>query len=179
MIKGIVKGLIALVLGLVLIATPASAQIKWGLGIGPTIPQGTFGDGFKLGFHAVGIANYDLTAKPISFRADAVYNINKCDACGGLSITSNLLTLSGNVEYNFPTTRTHPYLTGGVTWARASIGGSDAPSGISAQSDIGFNAGGGLHFDLGPTKAFVEARYFAIGGNVDAHFIPISFGIRF
>ena len=177
--KGIVKGLIALVLGVVLIATPASAQIKWGLGIGPTIPQGTFKDGFKMGFHAVGIANFDLTAKPISFRADAVYNVNKCDftSCG--NITSKLLTLSGNVEYNFPTPSAHPYLTGGVTYARASLGGSDAPAGLSAESDIGFNVGGGLHFDLGPTKAFVEARYFAIGGNVDAHFIPISFGIRF
>ena len=195
--KGIMQGAIALVLGLVLVATPASAQIKWGLGIGPTIPQGTFGDGFKMGFHAVGIANYELTAKPISFRADAVYNVNKCDisGCGNITsklltiskcdvggcgnITSNLLTVSGDVEYNFPTPSAHPYLTGGLTWARASIGGSDAPAGISAESDIGINVGGGLHFDLGPTKAFVEARYFGIGGNVDAHFIPISFGIRF
>ena len=177
MIKGIVKGLIAIVLGLMLIATPASAQIKWGLGIGPTIPQGTFGNGFKLGFHAVGIANYDLTAKPISFRADVVYNVNKCDGCG--NITSNLLTLSGDVAYNFPTPRVHPYLLGGVTWARASLSGSGVPAGVSAQSDIGFNIGGGLHWDMGPTKVFVEARYFGIGGNVDAHFIPISFGIRF
>ena len=177
--KGVMQGVIAVLLGLVLVTTPATAQVKFGLGIGPTIPQGTFKDGFKIGFHAVAIANFDLTAKPISFRADAVYNVNKCDISGCGNITSNLLTLSGDVAYNFPTARAHPYLLGGVTWARASLGGSDAPPGISAQSDIGFNVGGGLHFDLGPTKAFVEARYFGIGGNVDAHFIPISFGIRF
>ncbi|MEO6067871.1 MAG: outer membrane beta-barrel protein [Gemmatimonadales bacterium] len=177
--KRITHGLISVALGMALVATPATAQVKFGLGIGPTMPQGTFGDGFKMGFHAVGIANYELTAKPISFRTDLMYNINKCDISGCGNITSNLLTVSGDVEYNFPTPRAHPYLLGGVTWARASVGGSDAPSGIPAQSDIGFNVGGGLHFDLGPTKAFVEARYFAIGGDVDAHFIPISFGIRF
>jgi len=177
--QGISQGLIAVVLGLVLVTTPATAQIKWGLGIGPTIPMGTFADGFKTGFHAVGIANFDLTAKPVSFRADAVYNVNKCDVGGCGNITSNMLTLSGDVVYNFPTPSAHPYLLGGLTWARASLGGSDAPAGIDAQSDIGFNVGGGLHFNMGPTKAFIEARYFGIGGDVDAHFIPISFGIRF
>ena len=64
--QGITQGLIAVALGLVLVTTPATAQIKWGLGIGPTVPMGTFADGFKTGFHAVGIANFDMTAKPIS-----------------------------------------------------------------------------------------------------------------
>ena len=178
MIKGIVKGLIALVLGLVLIATPASAQIKWGLGIGPTVPMGTFADGAKLGFHAVGIANFDLTAKPISFRADAVYNVNKCKAAG-CSTTSNLVTVSGDVAYNFPTPRVHPYLLGGVTWGHGSCSGSGC-AGASSSNDIGFNVGGGLHWDMGPTKVFIEARYFSLSDSgAKTNFIPISFGIRF
>lgn len=176
MTKGIVKGFIAIAVAMVVFASPASAQIKWGLGIGPTVPTGTFADGFKTGIHAVFIANYDLTAKPISFRADAVYNVNKCDVSGCGDLRSKLLTFSGNVAYNFPTTRTHPYLTGGLTWANASCSNC---GGASSENDIGLNVGGGLHFDVGPTKAFIEARYFAIGGNVDAHFVPISFGIRF
>ncbi|MBW8772132.1 MAG: porin family protein [Gemmatimonadetes bacterium] len=176
--QGISQGLIAVVLGLVLLTTPASAQIKWGLGIGPTVPMGTFADGFKTGFHAVGIANFDLTAKPISFRTDAVYNVNKCDVAGCGDITANTLTLSGDVVYNFPTPSAHPYLLGGVTWGHLSCSGNDC-AGAQSESDFGFNVGGGLHFDLGPTKAFIEARYFGIGGNVDAHLIPISFGIRF
>ena len=176
MIKGIVKGLIALVLGLVLIATPASAQIKWGLGIGPTVPMGDFADGAKLGFHAVGIANFDLTAKPISFRADAIYNVNKCKGTG-CSATFNLLTLSGDVAYNFPTPRAHPYILGGVTWGHGSCSNC---GGTASTSNIGFNVGGGLHWDMGPTKVFIEARYFSLSDSgVKTNFIPISFGIRF
>lgn len=177
--KGIVKGIIALVLGLVLVATPAAAQIKWQVGLGATVPEGSFGDAFKVGLGVMGAANFGLTAKPISFRADLGYNINKCNVSGCGNISSNLLTLSGDVAYNFPTPRTHPYLIGGVTWGRASLGGSDAPAGVSSQSDFGFNVGGGLHWDMGAVPVFVEARYFDIGGNVDARFIPITFGVRF
>jgi opacity protein-like surface antigen len=176
--KGIMQVLVASALGLVLVTTPAAAQIKWGLGIGPTVPMGTFADGFKTGFHAVGIANFEMTAKPISFRLDGVYNVNKCDVAGCGNITANTVTASGDIQYNFPTPSAHPYILGGVTWGHLSCGGSDC-GGAPSASDFGFNVGGGLHFDLGPTKAFIEARYFGIGGDVDAHFVPISFGIRF
>lgn len=177
--KGMIRGIVALTLGSVLVAAPAAAQIKWQVGLGVNIPEGTFGDGFKTGLNAMGAANFGLTAKPISFRADLGYNINKCNVSGCGNVSMNLLTLSGDVEYNFPTPRAHPYLIGGATWGRASLGGSDAPSGIDPQSDFGFNLGGGLHWDMGAVPVFVEARYFDIGGNVDARFIPITFGVRF
>ena len=177
--QGITQGLIAVVLGLVLVTTPATAQIKWGLGIGPTIPMGTFADGAKTGFHAVGIANFDLTAKPISFRLDGVYNVNKCDVPGCGNATAVLFTASGDVAYNFPTPSAHPYILGGLTWGHGSCSGSDC-GGAPSSSDIGFNVGGGLHFNLGPTKAFVEARYFSLSDNgAKTNLIPISFGIRF
>lgn len=143
------------------------------------LPVGDFGDSFKLGLNVMAGANFELTAKPISFRTDLMYNINKCDVAGCGNITSKLLTLSGDVQYNFPTARTHPYILGGLTWGRAALGGSDAPSGFDAESAIGFNIGGGLHFDLGGTKAFLEARYFSLGGDVEADFLPITFGVRF
>ena len=177
--KGIVKSIVALLLGVVLYATPAAAQIKWQAGVGLAAPMGTFGDAFKTGLSLMGGANFDLTAKPISFRADLGYNINKCNVSGCGNVSSKLLTLSGDVEYNFPTPRAHPYFIGGVTWGRASLGGSDAPAGVDAQSDFGFNIGGGVHWDLGSVPVFVEARYFDIGGNVDARFIPVTIGIRF
>lgn len=170
----ILKSLVLTMVALALVGSPAAAQVKWQLGLGPTQPMGDFGDGFNTGFHVMGGANFGLTAKPISFRADAVYNMNKCDGCG--DITSNLFTVSGDVEYNFPTPSAHPYLLGGLTWGRASLGGDDAPSGLDAETDVGFNVGGGVHFDLGGTKAFIEARYFDVG---DSNFIPLTFGVRF
>ncbi|HEU4570490.1 MAG TPA: outer membrane beta-barrel protein [Gemmatimonadales bacterium] len=178
MMKGIVKGLVAAGLGLVLVAVPAQAQIGWQVGAGLTMPQGDFGDGFKSGFHAMGAANFALTGAPIGIRADAAYNMNKVDA-SGVDISSNILTVSGDAKYSFAPGPVSPYLLGGITWARASISGSDAPSGVDAQSDIGFNFGGGINFGLGSLKAFAEARYFTIGGDVDADFIPITVGLRF
>lgn len=177
--KGISKGFVALSLGLVLVASPAAAQVKWGLGIGPTLPMGTFANGARIGFHAVAIANFDMTEKPISFRTDAVYNVNKCDVTGCGNATLNLLTLSGDVQYNFATPRAHPYLLGGLTYGHGSCGGSDC-AGSQSSNNVGFNLGGGLHFDLGPTKAFVEARYFSISDHgAKMSLVPISFGIRF
>lgn len=174
--KGIVKGLVAAGLGLVLVAAPANAQIKWNIGLGATMPQGDFGDAFKMGFHAMGAATFGLTGAPIGIRADAVYNINKCDIAGCGNITSNLLTVSGDAVYSFPGVGVKPYLLGGVTWGRASLGGSDAPSGLDAETDFGFNLGGGVDFGMGGMMAFAEARYFTVG---DADFLPITVGVRF
>ena len=175
MMKFFVKALVTVVLGLAIVATPASAQIKWQIGLGPTLPMGDYGDVAKLGFHAMGGANFALTEKPISFRADVAYHMNKCDISGCPDITFNLLTLSGNVQYNFPTPSSHPYLTGGLTWGNASCSGSGC-AGSSSSSDLGFNLGGGIHFPLGSNKLFLEARYFSI---TDTDFIPITVGVRF
>lgn len=170
------RSLILTVLSLAVVTTPAAAQIKWQLGLGPTLPMGDFGNGVGTGFHVMGGANFELTAKPISFRTDLVYNMFKCDTSGCGDITSKVITLSGDIQYNFPTPTNHPYLLGGVTWGHASLGGSDAPSGLDSEKDVGFNVGGGLHFNVGGAKAFVEARYFVVG---DADFVPITFGVRF
>lgn len=164
-------------IGLALIsATPASAQIKWQLGLGPIFPQGSFGDGYSTGLHGMAGANFGLTRAPISFRIDGTYSSNKCDAggCGDQSL--QIFTASGDVQLNFPTPSNHPYLIGGITWGRSKLGGNDAPSGADAQTDIGFNVGGGLHFPLGGNKLFIEARYFEIE---DLSFVPITFGVRF
>ena len=170
------KTLFLTLLALVVVTSPAVAQVKWQLRLGPTLPMGDYGDGFGTGFHVMGGANFELTAKPISFRTDLVYNMSKCDVSGCGDITSKLITLSGDVQYNFPTPTNHPYLLGGLTWGHASLGGSDAPSGLDSEKDVGFNVGGGMHFNVGGAKAFVEARYFQVG---DADFVPITFGVRF
>lgn len=179
MFKRVLKSLILAGLGLVLLAAPASAQLKWNIGLGATMPQGDFGDSFKMGFNAMGAATLTLPAAPIGIRADATYNVNKCDITGCGNISSNLLTVSGDAVFSFPGVGAKPYILGGITWARASLGGSDAPAGIDAQSDIGFNVGAGLNFALGGMGVFAEARYFTISGDVDADFIPITVGVRF
>ena len=174
--KRILRQLLFAGLGLALVVTPARAQIKWQLGLGPTLPQGSFGDGFSTGLHGMAGANLGLTRAPLSARIDAAYHSNKCDAGGCGDVSSRLLTVSGDLELNFPTPANHPYLIGGITWGRSTLGGSDAPSGADAETDVGYNIGGGLHFPLGGNKLFIEARYFDVG---DLKFVPITFGVRF
>jgi hypothetical protein len=55
------------------------------------------------------------------------------------------------------------------------VGGDDAPD-VDAETDMGFNIGGGLDFGLAALKLFAEARYFSVG---DADFLPITVGLRF
>ena len=73
--KRITQGLISVALGMALVATPATAQVKWQLGLGPTLPMSDFGDSFKLGLNVMAGANLELTAKPISFRVIAAFRM--------------------------------------------------------------------------------------------------------
>jgi outer membrane protein with beta-barrel domain len=170
----IAKSLIVSALVLGVAAVPASAQIKWQAGLGLTMPNGDFGDAFKMGFHGMGAATFPLTNAPVSIRADLGYHINSADS--DFDVSSNILTLSGDAVYTFKGTGAAKwYALGGLTWGRASLGGDDAPD-VDADTDFGINLGGGANFALGGTQVFAEARYFTVG---DADFIPITFGIRF
>lgn len=169
MIKSILKGLVLSAI----IAVPASAQIGWSLGLGPTLPQGDLGDGTKTGFHGMAGATFSIPAAPIKIRADFAYNTMKSEADDNLSL--NVMTVSGDAQWSFMPGPLSPYLIGGVTWGSADLGGSSAPD-VSAETDFGFNVGAGLDFGLGPLKLFAEGRYFSVG---DSDFLPITVGLHF
>ena len=150
----------ALVAGLLLaLTTAAQAQIGWQVGLGISHPTT---DGADNGFHGMGAATFGVPAAPFKIRADALYH-----SFDGASI----IGLNGDAVYSFAPGPISPYVLGGASWARAK------PDGVDAQSDFGFNLGGGINFGLGPMKAFAEARYLKVGDG-DA-MIPITVGLHF
>ena len=150
----------AVVAGLVLAATTtASAQIKWQVGAGITHLTASGADD---GFHGMGAATFSLPAAPIKIRADGMYH-----TFDGLS----MITVSGDAVYGFAPGPISPYVLGGLTWGRSK------PDGVDAQTDFGWNLGGGINFGLGALKAFAEARYMKVGDGDG--FYPITVGLHF
>lgn len=150
----------ALLAGLTLaLTTAASAQIKWQVGAGITHPTT---DGADNGFHGMGAATFTLPAAPVKIRADGMYH-----SFDGASI----IGVNGDVVYSFAPGPVSPYVLGGLSWARTK------PDGFDAESDFGFNLGGGINFGMSALKLFAEARYLKVGDG-DA-LIPITVGIHF
>ncbi|MEO6067872.1 MAG: hypothetical protein ABIQ41_07830 [Gemmatimonadales bacterium] len=170
--KGIAKGLIAVGLGLVFLATPANAQVSWSVGAGFSLPNGDMKNFVKTGFHGMGAADIALTGSPISVRADGMYNVFSSKFSGGTSL--NMLAISADAKYGFAPGPVSPYILGGPTWARSSC------SGCTGVSSFGFNVGGGVGFGMGALKLFAEARYFSTTKNgASSNWIPITLGIHF
>ena len=75
--------------------------------------------------------------------------------------------------------------------AQAISGEDDRALGIKKSTDLGFNVGGGVSFDIGlSARLVVEARYFFVEGppftstkgrstRANASFVPISVGLSF
>ncbi len=169
--KGIAKGLIAVGLGLVLVATPANAQLKFAVGAGLSLPNGDLADFFKSGFHGMGAAEFALTGAPISIRADGMFSTFSSKVSGADAF--NPMAMSADVKLGFAPGPISPYILGGPSWVHSSN------SGMSS-SKFGYNVGGGVNFGMSALKLFAEARYFSISDNgVKTNWIPITLGIHF
>ena len=169
--KGIAKGLIAVGLGLVLVATPANAQLKFAVGAGLSLPNGDLADFFKSGFHGMGAAEFALTGAPISIRADGMFSTFSSKVSGADAF--NPMAMSADVKFGFAPGPISPYILGGPSWVHSSN------SGMSS-SKFGYNVGGGVNFGMSALKLFAEARYFSISDNgVKTNWIPITLGIHF
>lgn len=172
--QALLKRMILTGIGLTFVAGPLSAQGGLMLGGGLTLPEGDYKDAVKSGFHGMAALNFRAAGAPLGIRLDAAYHLNAFDLPGNPDAKANIIAASGDAVYHFPSALPRPYVLGGITWAELRCQGNDcAPS--TTPSDVGFNVGGGV--DLG--GFFVEARYFSIGGKVDAKFLPITVGLRF
>jgi hypothetical protein len=184
MTKSFLKGLALAGIGALLLAAPATAQIKWHLGVGLNLPQGDLADegignaGTGWGVHGGG--TFGLGEGPLAVKANASYEmwgITDSDP----SESWNMITVAADLVYNFGGEgKIKPYLLAGAHWAQ--LGAS--PDGFESESGIGFNGGAGLNFMLGSMGAFVEAKYNMTsiefsGTDFDMNTIPIVFGLRF
>ena len=170
------KRLLVAVAGLTILAAPAVAQdvvrpIRFGVQGGVSMPMGDLGDAADMGFIVGGLADWKPATLPIGIRFNVDYQRWGSKVLDGESLSS----ISGTAAamYAIPTTGgISPYVLGGLGMYRSTCSVDDCPS----ETDLGFNVGGGLNFNLGALDTFLELRYHSVD---DATFVPIAFGIRF
>ena len=171
--KGILPRIASMSAIVALVAAPLAAQGGLMLGGGLTLPQSDYADLVKDGFH--GMVGLEMPlGLPLGLRVDAAYHLNAVDFAGDPDASAATIAVSGNGVFHFGAGGVKPYLMGGVTWARLACSGDDCID-TSSESDIGWNAGGGLGFG----SLFLEARYVSISGEVEADFLPITLGFHF
>jgi hypothetical protein len=171
-----------------LVASPvvlAQKSYAVGLGGGTAIPVGKLNDAQKAGYNGIAMLAIGVAELPIGIRFDGVYNtlLRRADvlpAQGSSASTSNFRVMGAlaNLVYAFPGTNAKPYVIAG-----AGLYNSKVMPGGKSQNHLGFNAGLGATFGVGPVAAFIESRYHSISrSTADGgvyQFVPITFGLMF
>lgn len=160
MIKRVLQCLATTGLIFAIVAAPATAQVKWSVGMGITHPTTSGADN---GFHGLGAAGFSFAGSPVSIRIDGMFH----------SFSNfSMIGVDGDAVYGFAPGPVSPYILGGASWASSKVDGISGSA-----TDFGFNVGGGINFGLSALKLFAEARYMKLGDG-DA-LIPITLGIHF
>ena len=175
--KRIHFGTLALAVGLC--AAPAlraqvqpTEGVRFGLGLGATMPIGDYGDLDKMGYHILGVLQMPLAGSPVHLRFDAMYGQTGHDVGSG-----NTALLGGTVDVLYHlgarAASTRPYVLGG-------LGFYNVDGGAGSQTKIAFGFGGGVLFGLGGFNAFAEARYMSVQtSGTSLTFVPITIGLMF
>lgn len=162
----------------------AQAQLKFGVGLGASLPNGDFADGVETGYHIMATAGVKPPLAPVGFRVDGMFN-QFSDKTAGSDLKARIMGLTANAVLSMPgAVVLSPYAIGGVGYYNQTI--SPKPTGFEAQNDLGVNLGAGIQFGLAGFSAFGEIRFHNIfngddgtGTSTSTRFIPITFGITF
>jgi hypothetical protein len=168
------------------LASPARAQVTFGLGGGPAIPAGNLSNAYTTGFDALINLGVRVPTFPLGFRADGMFDQFPGKSAVGVTGNSQLYSVSANAVLT--TTGTPiiaPYLIGGVGYYndhyRIEVSGASvAAGGSTSDNSMGINGGGGLRFGIGSLSVFAEARYhYVFSGPHHIELVPITFGVMF
>lgn len=199
------KKLILTVLALLVMSAVSMAQVgtpgspvSWYAGgflSLPTSPEG-FSEGWKLGFHGMGGAGFNVAPK-IQMIGKVEYHKFGADGesfgpgVEGGSFNALMFGVDGKFNLGVPAAPMKPYVLGGLGIASMKFSEfetSDTALATSlnqgtgeSQSKVYFNFGGGLEFGMGPkTSWFVQARYVSVATEGSATtYIPLTLGLKF
>lgn len=166
---------VVLMLGLVATAA-ASAQAKFFVGGGVTMPMGDYGDFAATGWMAMGGVQLSFPALPIQIRVEGLYGSNAHD--GPQTDKTNLYGGMANVVYTIGAgpSPIKPYLVGGVGYLDHHFDAGNTGFSNADEWKAVFGGGAGIGFGLGPLQAFAEARYLT---RDKTNFVPIMVGLKF
>jgi len=173
-----------LLLSSIAFSLPALGQKTYALGAGGggAIPVGKLSDTQSTGYNGLVVLAIGVADLPIGVRFDGVYSkFQYRTAPVGSPSASDLRVGAalGNLIFAFSGTNAKPYVVVGSGLYNTK---GDIP-GAKSQNSLGFNAGLGATFGLGPVAAFLESRYHTIsrkdakGGVIQ--FVPITVGLLF
>lgn len=167
-------------------SSPAMAQKTYaiGLGGGTAIPVGKLNNAQKAGYNGIAMLAMGVADLPFGVRFDAIYNTlqRRADTItqGSSASSSDFRVMGalGNLIYAFPGTSAKAYILAG-----AGLYNSKLLPNAKSQNHLGFNAGLGATFGIGPIGTFIESRYHSISrttadGGV-YQFVPITVGFMF
>lgn len=157
----------------------AQLPLKFGIGAGATLPNGTFSNSVESGYHALVVATIAPPLSPVGFRVDGMFNQFNNKTVSGQSL--RVMGASANAVLGMPGVPLliSPYVIGGAGMYRS----QSSATGAVATNDLGINVGAGIKFGLAGFGAFAEVRMHNLmkdngtGGTTNSRFIPVTFGI--
>ncbi len=169
----------ALVLALGLVAAPAlraqsqpTEGIRFGFGVGATLPMSDYGNVDKMGYHVLGVLQMPIKASPVHIRVDVMYSQTSHDVVSG-NTTLFGSTVDALYHLGDRAASARPYILGGLGLYNVDAGGA-------SEAKLAFGFGGGLLFGLSGLNAFVEARYMSVQTSGSSlTFVPITVGLMF
>lgn len=175
-------------------ASVAQAQVsnplKFTVFAGGALPTGDLKDGTNTGYNVGAALDYRFPLSPFGFRGEGIYSSfgAKDDGFGDADLSD--LGFNANAVVWLPNAGSpvRAYVTGGPTYSRIKVSGSEGNVDVSiTDNNWGFNVGGGLDFALGALSTRLDVRYrrissddfFGTGESGTVQYIPITFGITF
>jgi hypothetical protein len=165
----------------------AHAQKSYAIGIGggAGIPVGKFKKAEKPGAGGMVAIAIGVGEIPVGVRFDGIYNRfhhREELPVGGVADTTtdvNLMGLLANFVVAFPGTTKKAYVLIGAGYYRLKATSSTAET----QTSVGYNAGIGATFGIGPFATFIESRYHSISRSEEkggiVQFVPVTLGLLF
>lgn len=164
----------ALLVGSLIAAPEARAQMSLSVAAGASLPMGDRGDGLEMGYNAsVGLGFKPLLV-PVGLRIEGMFNSFGFE--GATDGSYRVMALIANATVSGPAMPV--YLIGGLGMynGKAKIGNVSG----DAETDLGINIGGGFNLPLTGFSTFVEARYHHIMSDPGSFgMLPITVGLRF
>jgi hypothetical protein len=187
------------------VAAPVSAQgrrpgLGLGASLGANVPSGEFNDGAKPG----AVANAFLELRPseiFALRGSLFWSRSDIDnplirssngnplpdvSSNRITGDVNLIGASADAEFAMGAGILQPYLIGGVgayhRRVAQNIDGTIEEFQALRKRDtqVGFNGGLGVRFNLLGAGLFLESRYYSVRTKPDAtNFIPVTLGVVF
>jgi hypothetical protein len=151
------------------------------LGGGAAIPVGKLADVQKTGVSGLAALAIGVSDLPLGVRFDGIYNNLRAKTQSGTTVNSDFRVIGvlANLIFAFPGTSAKPYIIvgGGLYNSKVDVAGA------KSENNLGFNAGVGATFGVGPLAIFLESRYHSVSRNAEKggvfQFVPITAGLMF